>query len=355
MVEVKEGAVKRLTLIGIFALYCSEEMEKPGTIGAIIAGYAGKDLKFQYRLENGSNAFDGFETPQVELALGDGSSIQTVGSVQIEGHPARVDALTIDVSHWPNFDRLVFRDLGTSSSFIIFDIFAEAQAIIGCPFHERSGGVPLGELASIVRLGDRVRFSHALGQLEQSIDKATDLDEARGQALTFLSVVTAATLELGGSREMIRVGLNAARIFDRLETLDEIKQEAQSQVESVALPFLLRNEAPTDKLMDRALAMIERRYGMPISDEELAKELGLSTSHFRFLFKQTTGQPFHKYLVAVRLERAYQLLIEGDLRISQISNAVGFSSINHFSCAFFSRFKMRPTSVRKMKMVKSAS
>ncbi len=351
--DLKDGALKRVSVVGIFAFHCERNLEKEGTVGATLKAYQGKEVKFRFNFVNGHNYFDAFEYPKVERIHGDGTTIQTIGQVEYNGRPARVDVLTIDVSQRQAFDRLVFTDLGTPASFVIFDIFAEAQAFVGCPFHEHSGGIPLGELASIIRVGDRVRFNQAVDQLVTSIDKAADLDEAKGQALTFLSVVTAATLELGGSRDMIRVGLNAARALDQLHNKGSIKSEALELVESVALPFIQHKEAPTDKLVDRALGILERNFAKPITDEFVAKELGLSTSHFRFLFKQATGQPFHKYLIAIRLERAYQLLLEGDLRVSQISKAVGFTGINHFSRAFASRFKVSPASVRKMRPVDS--
>ena len=79
----------------------------------------------------------------------------------------------------------------------------------------------------------------------------------------------------------------------------------------------------------------------------MAQQLGLSTSHFRYLFKQATGQPFHKYLVSLRLEKARRMLVEQGLPVSTVAKAVGFSALSHFSRAFAQRFSVSPTSLRR--------
>lgn len=59
----------------------------------------------------------------------------------------------------------------------------------GCPFHSQTGGIALSEIGGIVRCGDRYRLGKALAQLERSLMLTDDLDEARGEALTFIAMV----------------------------------------------------------------------------------------------------------------------------------------------------------------------
>jgi AraC-like DNA-binding protein len=203
------------------------------------------------------------------------------------------------------------------------------------------------ELASIVRVGDRVKFGKATQQLEKAILAAQDLDEARGEALTFLAVLTAATLELGGSRQMHRLQLEAAREMDRASDLEVVLQVAQSRVEELANSVFPQSDGPSSHLVDRALALVERNYAKNLTDATVAAQLGLSTSHFRYLFRLATGQPFHKYLIALRLEKARRMLLDQDLPVSQIAQAVGFTGLSHFSRAFTQRFSVSPTSIRR--------
>jgi len=93
--------------------------------------------------------------------------------------------------------------------------------------------------------------------------------------------------------------------------------------------------------------MVERNYAKNLTDASVAATLGLSTSHFRFLFKESTGQPFHKFLVSLRLEKARQMLVEQEIAVSAVAKAVGFAGLSHFSRAFAQRFQVSPTSIRR--------
>ncbi|RYG22738.1 AraC family transcriptional regulator, partial [bacterium] len=198
-----------------------------------------------------------------------------------------------------------------------------------------------------VRMGDRVRFDRALDQLAVSLKAASDLDEARGQALTFLSMVTAAMLESGGDRSLHRETLEAARELDTLQSSLDVAEAVRRRSEIVAAPRFGEFGGPSAHLVDRALNLVDRNFAKDLTDASVAQQLGLSTSHFRFLFKQATGQPFHKYLVSLRLEKARRMLVEQGLPVGTVAKAVGFSALSHFSRAFAQRFSVSPTSLRR--------
>ncbi|MCC7436140.1 MAG: helix-turn-helix transcriptional regulator [Methanoregulaceae archaeon] len=225
----------------------------------------------------------------------------------------------------------------------------------GCPFHSDAGGIALSEIGGIVRCANRLRMVKALDQLQQSIVRTSDLDEARGAALMFIAMVTAATMEMGGAREMHRVQLEAARAIDKTDDAVEVGKIAREIVEQVLAPVFDPSLTPTKIMMDRALAYIDQNLHRQLDDDRVAREVGLSTSHFRHLFRQATGQPFRKYLMALRLERARKLLVEGDMPVSEVAIEVGFTGVAHFTRAFAQRFSAPPSSMRRGSMAISAS
>lgn len=342
-----DGIPKRLELIGVFARFANLKIEPSGTMGVSVQITNDGDMLFRQDLIQGRHYSDASDLATVERVNGDGTSIKTVGSAFIDDVEYRVDQLSIDLPDMAGARSLVFRDLGSPASFVLLGVHLEVERPQGCPFHSKAGLIPLREVAAIVRVGDRRRFSRALEQLSGGIYGADDLDEARGQALTFLAVVTAGILESGGSRELHRVQLEAARKLETLETLEEIAAEAVDQCETIAEPLFASPDTPSGHLVDRALAIVERNYAKNLTDSIIAQQLGLSTSHFRFLFKQATGSPFHKYVIAVRLEKARLMLLEQGLPVSQVAAAVGFAGLSHFSRAFTQRFKASPTSLRR--------
>jgi AraC-like DNA-binding protein len=342
------GQLKRIYFLGVFAMYAEREAEPPGTLGASVQLVDGEE-RVQYRqdLLNGRHYSDARRLEREERVLGDGSSLETVGSAEVQEETLRVDLLTLDVPPDVEPVALRFKDLGSPASFVLFDVFFEFEKPSGCPFRAHGGGVALSELPGIVRVGDRVRFARALEQMEEGLRQAEDLDEARGQALTFLAVVTAATLEMGGSRELHRLQLEAARELDGRTTREQVAEAARVYVERVAAPVFREPESPSSQLVDRALSIVDRNFAKKLSDASVASQLGLSTSHFRFLFREATGQPFHRYLVAVRLEKAKELLLQEEVPVSEIARAVGFTGLSHFSRAFAQRFNVPPTGIRR--------
>ncbi|RTE55462.1 response regulator [Arenibacter aquaticus] len=69
--------------------------------------------------------------------------------------------------------------------------------------------------------------------------------------------------------------------------------------------------------------------------EELAKEIGLSTSHFYRRLKQLTGQSPNVYLRNFRLQRAAELLGDNEgLNVSEVMYKIGIESNSYFSTAF---------------------
>lgn len=337
------GALSAVRLLGVFALYAEPAVEASGTCGAVLTLESGARAT-RLQLLNGIHYRDARDLEPWDRDSGDGIHIATVGVVEHEGERLRVDLLTLDAGP---ADRLRFRDLATPASFCIFDVYFEFEPAHECPFHSRGGGVPLGEIGALLRLGDRPRFNLALNQLAESLHRTSDLDEARGQALTFLAVTTSALLEHGGARQLHREQLEAARQFDRLENAREIAEAVRERVERVVAPMFREPQGPSAHLVERALALIDRNYARSLSDALIAEQLGLSTSHFRFLFKEATGQPFHRYLIALRLEKAKQLLLERELPISVVARAVGFAGLSHFSRAFTQRFGVSPTNLRR--------
>ena len=99
----------------------------------------------------------------------------------------------------------------------------------------------------------------------------------------------------------------------------------------------LPTEAPTvngrlsgRKLKD-VLSYIEENLGEDISLVDIALVAGLSVSHFKKMFRDSVGIPVHQYLIRRRVERAKELLVRGELSISQIAFDTGFAHQSHLA------------------------
>jgi len=78
------------------------------------------------------------------------------------------------------------------------------------------------------------------------------------------------------------------------------------------------------------LAHIDGRIGL----DELARACNLSRAHFARSFKATTGASPMRWLLAQRIERAKDLLLNSGLPIEEIAHHCGFADQSHFTRAF---------------------
>lgn len=101
--------------------------------------------------------------------------------------------------------------------------------------------------------------------------------------------------------------------------------------------------------MRRITELLMTRLDGDVSLDELARECGLSRSHFARAFKVTTGSPVHRWLLDKRLERAEDLLLRTTLSLSEISTVLGFADQSHFTRAFATRAGATPAVFRRVR------
>jgi AraC-like DNA-binding protein len=80
--------------------------------------------------------------------------------------------------------------------------------------------------------------------------------------------------------------------------------------------------------------------------KEIARALGISSSHLRARFRKSCGVSLGRHLRRVRLERACGLLRLSANRVSEIAEQCGFTSIYSFSRAFRGLYGISPLAYR---------
>jgi AraC family transcriptional regulator, transcriptional activator of the genes for pyochelin and ferripyochelin receptors len=88
-------------------------------------------------------------------------------------------------------------------------------------------------------------------------------------------------------------------------------------------------------------------YSHPPSLLELARQIGMNDFKLKAGFKFKFGSPVYKYLQDYRMHQAKAFLEEGKMNVSEVADAIGYSSIGSFSNAFFDKFGIRPSQLRE--------
>jgi AraC-like DNA-binding protein len=80
---------------------------------------------------------------------------------------------------------------------------------------------------------------------------------------------------------------------------------------------------------------------------QVAKAVNTSTFYFCKMFKKATGLNFTDYVSRLRIEKAKNLLLNRNLRVSEIAYEVGFQSLTHFNRVFKRIMGQSPTEYRE--------
>ena len=86
--------------------------------------------------------------------------------------------------------------------------------------------------------------------------------------------------------------------------------------------------------MHQVKEYIEENLSEELSIANLASVALMSEFHFARIFKATTGESPHRYVIQRRIERAKVLLSVTQLAIAEIAYRVGISNQSHFTAQF---------------------
>ena len=118
--------------------------------------------------------------------------------------------------------------------------------------------------------------------------------------------------------------------------------QLESQVEEVAL------KSPDEKLLERVMKVINQNISnSDLSVDSIAAEVGISRVHLHRKMKELTGQTPHDFIRNIRLKQAARLLSNGDMNVTEVMYACGFSNLASFSTIFKKFYGMTPREYKK--------
>ena len=129
------------------------------------------------------------------------------------------------------------------------------------------------------------------------------------------------------------------RVLDA-DYLHQIERAAEEIFE----PFLRRKEENTGVTdpVKRAIDYISEHYSEKITLLEAAEIAGFNHEYFSKVFSRETGVNFVTYINNLRMRHAVELLETTDMKVYEIAEAVGFSSLSYFSTSFKKKIGVNP-------------
>lgn len=129
-------------------------------------------------------------------------------------------------------------------------------------------------------------------------------------------------------------------MIDRLDT--ELRKEGFEVIRS-------REESIVAEIKSKLLGLSRDGDGMHADIPALLQDsLHMSYRNLSRIFASTEGRTIENYFTSLRIERIKELLLDGQMSLSEIAFVTGFSSGAHLSTRFKQATGMTPTQFREI-------
>jgi AraC family transcriptional regulator len=151
---------------------------------------------------------------------------------------------------------------------------------------------------------------------------------------------------VAAARAEMVAGFPSGRLF-----MDSVEQAmAVTLVEGHAVrhrPVQIYRGGLGSARLRRIRELVHAKMGDDLSLDEMAQSIGLSTAHFARMFRKSTGETPHQFVLRQRVERAKAMLRVPDVRVLDVAVACGFTTQQHFAQVFRDVCGVSPTKYRQ--------
>lgn len=204
----------------------------------------------------------------------------------------------------------------------------------------------LGDVAGVHKQWEEV-YQQAIAQ------RHLHPEDFRLQVLDVLFSLSKSAIQNGANpKTMMPLQIKYAKELHEMETIDEIN----AWMCHIINEFMNHvNEAHNTELLksvQAVLQFIDEHYFEDIGLDIMAEMVELSPNYLSAIFKQTTGSSFIDYLTDLRMKKAKEKLQQLHLSISEVAQAVGYSSSQYFSRVFKNNVGMTPSAYRNNMLIR---
>ena len=143
-------------------------------------------------------------------------------------------------------------------------------------------------------------------------------------------------------------GMNVLVLSVQSLESDRAREIVDAYVGATLAPVEVIGGLPPRRLQ-RVLEHVKENIGKDLSVADMSQVVGMSQYYFSKLFKMSTGTTPHQYVMRQRIERAQELLRDGNTALVEIATQVGFETQSHFTSVFRRLVGITPKKFREMR------
>jgi AraC family transcriptional regulator len=113
--------------------------------------------------------------------------------------------------------------------------------------------------------------------------------------------------------------------------VDSIGVALAAQLLGLTEPIMNSRHGLSSAQLQKVLDHVEGHMDSALTIEMLARVAGASSAHLRHWFKVRTGVSIHRFVMQRRVERARTLLMQGEMKASEVALVAGFTHQSHMA------------------------
>ncbi len=141
----------------------------------------------------------------------------------------------------------------------------------------------------------------------------------------------------------------------RYQSMVTLLESFGEQLSEHADSLTIIEEGSEPAAIAKARKYIHENLDQPLPLGQVARQAGLSESHFCRLFKDSAGLTLTDYVNRCRIDWAKRELLKPEARISEIAFLVGYQSLSQFNRSFVRIVGTSPTLYRRDRLERAAS
>jgi two-component system response regulator YesN len=191
----------------------------------------------------------------------------------------------------------------------------------------------LDKLSTLLKIADIDSLADYLSELFSSIRMSSlTIQQCRSFLLQLYltSLRVLFEIDLCSFNEINSTGNRFWEILFSLETIQDIQVFSNEYLADLCIRIHDKNGKKSKNIIHKIKEIIHSRYQENITIQDIAKEVYLTHTYICLVFRQETGVTINDYLTWYRVEKAKEMLVSNQTKLSEISRSIGYTDTSYF-------------------------
>ncbi len=253
-----------------------------------------------------------------------------------------------------------WEDISLSTEKALYRLLRKEKPESGTPADEDSE-ITLYSTQMFVRLMDSImRMDEATVEsvirngISQMKTRCGEVSEKQLNTLCkeFLAIVRYSMANTNSGMDAEILKLDGLYQPEEIQSLDMLESWLQDLAVKIINHGSWGKKAYHHGIVKKMVQYIQENYAQDISLEEVAGFLHMSRNYLNSLFKEEMGETFTNYTIRVRMEKARNMLLEGNLFVYEVAEKTGYRNVAYFSNLFKKYYHISPSDIGRQKAKK---